>query len=292
MNLDEYGKVIYDCDLYEYNTYKVKSTCKALVFPSDLDNLIKLLKYLKDNKIPYKVLGHGSNVIFANKYIDKVLIKLDNLSSYSISDDILTIESGAYMPKAVNYCIENEYSGLEWAYSIPGTVGGNIFNNAGAYNSQIFDNIIDVTVLDEHASVVTLKKEDLTYGYRTSFFKENNKYIIVGARFSLQKGNKEQMRQYVLDNMNKRKEGTPLEYPNAGSVFRNPEGLYAGKLIEDAGLKGYSINDALVSEKHANFIINKGKCTGEDIVKLISYIQDKVKKEFNVELILEQEIIY
>jgi len=182
-------------------------------------------------------------------------------------------------------------TGLEFATGIPGTVGGAIFNNAGAYQSDMGYVILEATVLTPSLEIKTLKNRQMNFHYRTSFFKENPGHIILEAKMLLKKGKKEDIMNLILDRKKRRIESQPLEYPSAGSVFRNPSNVPAGKLIEDAGLKGLKVGDATVSLKHANFIINKNNATGKDIIKLIEKVQDEVYKKYNIKLILEQEIV-
>jgi len=181
-------------------------------------------------------------------------------------------------------------SGLEFASGIPGTIGGALYMNAGAYNSSMSDIILETQVLDENLNIITLTNQQLNFGYRYSILKQKD-YICLNAKMKLKKRNKEEILNIIKTRKEKRLQSQPLEFPSAGSVFRNPEGMYAGKLIEDLGLKGENIGDAYISEKHANFIINKGNASGEDIDKLITLIKKQVKEEYDIELINEQEII-
>ena len=195
------------------------------------------------------------------------------------------------LPVVAKQSVEKSLTGLEFAAGIPGTVGGAIYGNAGAYNSCILDYVSSVTVLDEDLNVKVLEHEDITYGYRTSLFKEEKKYIILGAKFYLKEGDKENSLEMIETRQERRRETQPLEYPSAGSVFRNPEGDFAGRLIESCNLKGHKLGGAEVSEKHANFVINKDNATGKDIHDLIEYIHDEVYKKTKVDLHIEQEFI-
>ena len=178
-----------------------------------------------------------------------------------------------------------------FAAGIPGTVGGSIYGNAGAYNACLLDYVRTITVLDEDFNIKVLNNEDITYGYRTTSFKENKQYIIVAAKFYVTKGDKENSLEVIANRRQRRIESQPLEYPSAGSVFRNPQGDFAGRLIESCNLKGYKIGGAEVSEKHANFVINKENATGKDVHDLIMYIHDTVKNTTDVDLKIEQEFI-
>ena len=195
------------------------------------------------------------------------------------------------LPTLVNECVKNNMTGLEFASGIPGTVGGSIYGNAGAYNACILDYVSSVTVLDEEYNIKVIPHEDITYAYRTSNFKEEKKYIILAAKFYLKPGDKQNSLEMLENRKQRRIESQPLEYPSAGSVFRNPEGDFAGRLIESCDLKGYKIGGAEVSTKHANFIINKDNATSKDVYELVHYVHGKVLEKTKVDLIIEQEFV-
>ena len=280
-----------ECNIKKYNTYKLDVICKYLVFVKDTYELIELLKYLKDNNIKYLVLGNGSNVIFANSYYDGVIIKLDKMSSMEVKDNLVTVSCGYSLAKLSRDILEYNLVGLEFATGIPGLVGASIAMNAGAYNKDMSMVVREVTVLDKNLNVITLKNEDLDFSYRDSFLKKNKEYISLSGVLELEYGNKEDSLELIRHRREKRMETQPLDYPSAGSVFRNPEGMHAGELIEKCGLKGKNINGAEISKKHANFIINVGNPTGRDIIKLIDIAREKVLEKYGISLILEQEII-
>lgn len=285
------GEVKANEELKKHTTYKVGGVCDYFVLPSSIDNLVLLIKYLRENNINYKILGNGSNVIISSKRFDGVVICLSKLNAVSIDDEIVSVEAGYPLIKLSNYCANNNLGGIEFASGIPAHVGGAIYMNAGAYKSDMSEILIDVTYIDENSNLVTSKKEDLDFSYRHSIF-QNKNYIVVSARFKLYKANKNEILQLMNDRRKRRIESQPLEYPSAGSVFRNPsDTIFSGKLIEDLGLKGYSIGGAKISEKHANFIVNYNNATAEDIFKLIIFIKEKVKEKYNIELKVEQEII-
>ena len=275
-----------------HTTFKVGGTCKYFITPKDIEELIDLLKYLKDNNINYMILGNGSNTIFSSREYDGVIINLTNFNSMKIEDNKIYVEAGYQLIKLSMDALNNSLSGLEFAAGIPGNIGGAIFMNAGAYKSDMSNLVETVTFLDDNLELKTLRNEELNFSYRKSLFQDNEDYIIISTVLKLEKGIKED----IKDLMDKRKErritSQPLDYPSAGSVFRNPsEDIYAGKLIEDLGLKGYKIGGAKISEKHANFIINDGGATGEDIKALIDYIKVKVKEKYNIDLHVEQRFI-
>jgi len=288
---EKIGKYLENISLKNYNSFKLNTTAKLMVFPKDEGSLLKLLSFLKTNKYKYLVLGNGSNVIFKNDYYDGVIIKLDSFNKLEIKNDIVVSGAGISLPNLALKTIKMGLSGLEFAVGIPGLVGSSAAMNAGAYNSDMASVIKSVKVINSNLEIETLENKDLDFSYRDSFLKKNKDYICLEVTLKLNKGDKEELLEIVKKRRLKRQETQPLNYPSAGSVFRNPEGLFAGKLIEDAKLKGFEINGACVSEKHANFIINKGKAKGEDIVKLIETIKKEVFKQFKINLKLEQEII-
>ncbi len=280
-----------DISLKKYNTYKIDARAKYVCFPSNIQELKKLIEYLNKENYKYFVLGNGSNVVFAFEYYDGVIIKLDKFNKLEINDNIVTVGAGYSLIKLAMETINNSFEGLEFAAGIPGSVGGSAAMNAGAYNSSMGDVVHEVKVLDDNFNVITLTNNELEYGYRTSYLKEHTNCIVLEVVFKLKYGNKEELLNVISDRRKRRLETQPLDKPSAGSVFRNPEGMYAGALIEEAGLKGYSINGASVSEKHANFIVNNGNATGLDIERLIYYIKNKILEKYNVELKFEQIII-
>lgn len=274
-----------------HTTYKVGGVAKYFISPESIDELIKLVKYLKENNIKYMILGNGSNTIFSSKTYDGVIINLNKINNMKIDGNKIYVEAGYQLIKLSIDAMNNNLSGLEFASGIPANVGGAIFMNAGAYKSDMSEVIEDVTFLDEDLNIKTLTKDELNFSYRHSLFQEKD-YIIISANIVLNNGNKEEIKELMDNRKQRRIESQPLEYPSAGSVFRNPaEDIYAGKLIEDLELKGYSIGDAKISEKHANFIINIGNATGEDIKTLIDLVRDKVKEKYNIDLIVEQRFV-
>lgn len=290
--LTRFGKVLVDESLKKYNSYRIETTAKYVVFPSDKENLLELLKYIKTNNLKYLILGNGSNVLLCDDYFDGIIIKLDEINDICFNDLEVKAGAGVMMPKLTMEAINRNLKGLEWASAIPGCIGGSVVGNAGAYNECIFDYIKDILIIDENLSFKIITKDDVDYSYRYTSFKKNKKLIIVEVTLKLQNGNKEESLEIVKRRRDKRIETQPLDYPSAGSVFRNPEGDAAGRIIEqEVHLKGTSVGGATVSKKHANFIINEKNATGEDIRKLIKLVHDKVLEKTNIDLILEQEII-
>lgn len=279
-----------DISLKKYNTYRLDVKCGYLIYPGNTKELIDLLKYLKENNINYFILGGGSNIILAKPYFD-VVIKLDKLNNIEIKDNIVTAEAGVSLIYLANLCMNNNLNGLAFAGGIPGMVGASTAMNAGAYKEDMASIVKEVKVVTPSLEVVTLTNKDLNYSYRNSFLKEHKDYICTEVTLEMSYLDKDKIKETMTSRKKRRIDTQPLDKPSAGSVFRNPEGLSAGKLIEDAGLKGYKIGGAKISTKHANFIVNTGDATYEDILELIDYTKKKIKEIYNIDLILEQEII-
>lgn len=284
------GKIYEDVDLKKITSYKLKGKAKCVIIPNDQKGLINLFDYIKKKKLKYKIIGGGSNLIFDGDY-DGILIRLDKFDHLKIEDTKIVVGAGYNLIRLALKCARNSLTGLEFATGIPGTVGGAIVNNAGAYKSDMGYIVEEVLVITPELEIKKLYNRDLNFHYRTSFFKENKDYIILQATIVLKRGKKDAIMAVIEDRKKRRLMSQPLDFPSAGSVFRNPVNNFAGKLIEDIGYKGKNEGGAKVSEKHANFIINTGDATGKDIIKLIEEIKEKVKKEYDIDLILEQEIV-
>lgn len=288
--MKEYGEVKEFVDLKKYNTYGIGGISKYLVMPEDIDDLSSLIKYLNKENISWYVLGGGSNVILPDEDFDGVIIKLDKLNRVVIDNDIIIAESGVSLGMFVNTLLDHGFVNYAHLMGIPGTLGGAIVGNAGAYNVSIFDYLISVSIIDADGNKKILNKEDIKYDYRYTEFKGKNS-IVVAASFKGIYGDVALVREQIQLNLEKRRNTQPLEYKNAGSVFKNPPEYSAGYLIDHAGLKGLTVGGAKVSEKHANFIINYDNATSRDIIKLIGIIKNTVEDKFNIELNLEQVIV-
>ena len=270
-------------------TYKTGGTAKLLVFPNSVDSLKEILKYIKENNIKFKVFGNGSNILASSREYDGVIIKLTNLRNFTQKGENIEVEAGYNFALLANTLSKEGYSGLEFACGIPATVGGAVYMNAGAYLSDVSKVLVKVEFLDENLELKTLENKDLSFSYRHSIFMEKD-WIILKAYFKLKKDNKDEIIALINDRKRRRIESQPLEYPSAGSVFRNPEGNYAGKLIEDSNLKGFVHGGGQISDKHANFIINKNNATAEDIKYLMDLAQSTVEKNYGIKLRVEQEL--
>lgn len=291
INKNNIGKYFENVPLSKYTTYKVGGKARVMVFPKTEKKLIILLRELKRLKVKYKVLGNGSNTLFSDRPYDGVIIKLDNFASITFFRNTVRAGSGVSLIHLSNLCVRKSLSGLEFATGIPGTVGGAVFMNAGAYKSDMGYVVKSIRVLTPKLEIITMTNKELNFHYRTSFLAKHPDYICLSATIALKKGNKQDMLEIVKDRRERRLASQPLEYPSAGSVFRNPNDLFAGKIIEDLGYKGLIRGGAKVSEKHANFIINYNNATSEDIHELILFIKEQVKERYNIDLKIEQEFV-
>lgn len=285
------GKVIENALMKNYTTYKVGGKVICIVIPDDEKCLINLLKYIKENSIKYKIIGNGSNVIFNDKGFNGVIIKLDNFNNLKIINNKIIVGAGYMLNKLALRVSRLGFTGMEFATGIPGTVGGAVYMNAGAYKTDMGYILTSVKVLTPELKIKTMYNKELDFHYRTSFFQKNKDYICLEATISLVKGDPDEIMELIEERKKRRVETQPLEYPSAGSVFRNPEGDFAGRIIEEIGYKGKCIGGAKVSEKHANFIINNGDATGEEIKELINEIKEIVNEKYNIELKVEQEFV-
>lgn len=282
--------IILDAEMKNYVHFRVGGPADILLIPEHKEQIIRTIEICKEKNIPFYVVGNGSNLLVKDGGIKGVVIKLNEVKNINVYGDIVEAECGAMLKDVSNEALKNSLTGFEFACGIPGTVGGAVFMNAGAYNGEISNVIESAEVIDNEGKILVLSKDELELGYRSSIVMKKN-YIVLSAKFKLQNGDEKQIKDVVDDLTCKRESKQPLEYPSAGSTFKRPEGYFAGKLIQDAGLKGYSIGGAAVSEKHSGFVINKSGATAKDILDLIAYIQSEVKRQFNVELHPEVRII-
>lgn len=279
-----------DEKLSEYVNFKVGGPADILLIPNSKEQVIKSIKICKENNIPFYLIGNGSNILVRDGGFRGVVLSLKNVKNIYVDGEKIEAECGVMLKEVSDKAIENSLTGFEFACGIPGTIGGAVFMNAGAYDGEISKVIESAEVIDENCNIIRLSREELDFGYRSSLVMKKG-YTVLSAVFKLEKGQVKTIKELVDDLTNKRESKQPLEYPSAGSTFKRPTGYFAGKLIQDAGLKGYSIGGAAVSEKHSGFVINKGNATAKDITDLIKYIQDEVKRQFGVELHPEVRII-
>ena len=278
-----------DEPLNQYTFTKTGGKADFLVLPSTYEEVQSCILFSRENSIPLTILGNGSNLIIRDGGIRGIVLILSHMERIEMKDGLIVAQSGATIINVSRFALEQSVTGLEFACGIPGSVGGAVYMNAGAYLSDISEVLEKVDILDENLEFRTLNKDELEFSYRSSIFMRKN-YIILKAYLKVTKDDKDELIELLEDRKMRRVTSQPLEYPSAGSVFRNPEGMYAGKLIEDAGLRGFQKGGGEISSKHANFIINKDNATSQDIKDLMDLAHDKVKKEYNVDLHREQEL--
>jgi len=278
-----------DFDLTNYNSYRIHSACKNAFFPENEDEVFQIFKGEKN----FIVLGSGHNVILSKEYYDKSFIIFNgNFNHVLFEGDIAEAESGILMLDLCNQALEKALSGIEVFYDIPSSLGGAVLMNAGAGGEEIKDVILKVRYLDlDDMKIKEIHQHEIRFEYRNSFFQQTNKNIILKAWLQLHEKNKEEISLKMETIKSQRWAKQPKELPNAGSVFKRPEGKFVGQMIEELGLKGFSVGGAMVSVMHAGFIVNSANATGNDVLTLIKIIQEKVKDKFGIDLILEQRII-
>ena len=272
----------------KHTTMRVGGNAACLVTPETVESLVRLINVLKEKQVPYYVIGNGSNLLVSDSGFDGIIIKIGRkMSNITQKDNVLTVEAGALMSSIGGYALKEGLTGFEFAAGIPGTIGGGCVMNAGAYGGELKDVLVSVTAINPQGEVVTYPLEELMMGYRTSRFLDKN-YVILEAKIRLTPGDKEQIEATMAELAFKRRDKQPLELPNAGSTFKRPEGDFAGRLIEEAGLKGKGVGDACVSTKHAGFVVNMGNASAKDVYDTILMVIDAVKAQSGV--ILEPEV--
>lgn len=285
-------KIKYNEKMSKYTTMRVGGTCDCIVFPDEISKIKEVIDFCKNENITFFVIGNGSNLLVKDEGIHGVVIKLGHrFGKIELDGEYILAYAGATMPALSQLAKKNSLKGLEFACGIPGTIGGGVKMNAGAYGSQISDILYEVTYMDEKEEIKTIKNKECSFGYRKSIFTINPNYVILSAKFKLEKGNIDEIENKMRENSLARKTKQPLEYPNFGSVFKRPEGYFVGKLVDDAGLRGYKIGGAQVSTKHTGFIVNVDNATCKDVLDLIEYVQTTVYNKFNVKLTPEVIII-
>ncbi len=277
-----------DEPMSNHTTFRIGGTADYFVMPSSVEELQSIMYLLKKSDIEYYVIGNGSNLLVGDKGFRGVIIQLsDTFDGMEYVDDVtVKVMSGMKLSRLGKKLADKGLAGFEFATGIPGTIGGAVRMNAGAYGGEIKDIIVSAEVLDRKGDIITLDNAALELGYRTSCIMKYG-YIVLSATFKLEKGNTDKIKENIKELSVKRRTKQPLEYPSAGSTFKRPEGYFAAKLIEDAGLKGMSVGGAQVSEKHAGFVINKGNATAKDVCELTDKVRKEVKSRFGVELELE-----
>ncbi|EOU1487925.1 UDP-N-acetylmuramate dehydrogenase [Clostridium perfringens] len=279
-----------DSPMSEHIYFRVGGPADILVTPVNEEQVVNTLKLCREYNVPYFILGNGSNILVKDGGISGVVIKFNKLNKITTEGNCVTAQSGALLKDVSRAALENNLRGFEFACGIPGSIGGAVFMNAGAYDGEMAHVIKSARVIDENCNIKNLTKEELELGYRSSIVMKKG-YVVIEATVELESGEYASIKDKIDDLTNRRESKQPLEYPSAGSTFKRPEGYFAGKLIQDSGLKGFSIGGAAVSEKHSGFVINKGGATAKDVLDVIAHVQKTVKENFDVELHTEVRII-
>lgn len=278
-----------DEPMSNHTSFKIGGNADYFIECEDVRQLKKIICECKQSGIPYFVLGKGSNILVSNKGINGVVLSLGGFNKVCLKEQTVQSGAGVSLARLCNFALDNSLSGMEFAYGIPGSVGGALYMNAGAYGGEMSQVVLSAEVMDKNGNIYEIGSSDMQMGYRTSVFKTDD-FIILSARFKLKSGNVSEIKSAMDTYMLKRKEKQPLEYPSAGSTFKRPKGNFAGALIEKNGLKGMSVGGAKVSEKHAGFVVNYNNATADDVKSLMGKIVGIVKK--NDGITLEPEVIF
>lgn len=273
--------------LSRHTTFRVGGPADYYVEPQTAEEMAGVIRACNEENVPYDILGNGSNLLVGDKGYRGVIIALGKCwSNVTVEAAVLRAGAGALLSAAARQALAASLTGMEFAAGIPGTIGGAVVMNAGAYGSEMKNVLTSVTVLTQDGEVKVIPAEELELGYRTSCIVRRG-YVVLGAEMKLEAGDAEAIKARMDELAVQRKEKQPLEYPSAGSTFKRPEGYFAGKLIQDAGLRGFSVGGAQVSEKHCGFVVNKGDATAADIMELCRQVQEKVMEQFGVKLEME-----
>lgn len=293
MNIEFYKQLVERIDekrvlceepMRSHTTFRVGGPADYFVMPENIKEVQDILALCKQKEVPYYIVGNGSNLLVSDKGYQGVIIQIyKQMNGIEVEGETVRAQAGALLSKVGSVALEAELTGFEFAAGIPGTVGGAVVMNAGAYGGEMKDILVQATVLTADGEVKVLAKDELELGYRTSVIARKN-YIVLEALFGLTKGDKTSIRERMNELKVQRTTKQPLEYPSAGSTFKRPEGYFAGKLIQDSNLRGFQVGGAQVSEKHCGFVINKEDATAADVAELIRQVSDRVMEEFGVRL--------
>ncbi len=273
-----------------HTTFRIGGLADCFVQLENTEQLIKVQKYLSQVGVPFFILGNGSNLLVSDAGFRGVILQIGpKMSKVTVEGNVIVAQAGASMAQIARTAMEHELAGMEFASGIPGTIGGGVVMNAGAYGGELSQIVTQVNVVNSEGEIMELDNETMEFGYRTSTIR-NNPFTVTEVTLRLEKGDRQQIRERMEELAARRREKQPLEYPSAGSTFKRPAGYYAGQLIMEAGLRGFQCGGAKVSDKHCGFVINTGNATAEDVRTLIREIQTRVKDQFNVNL--ETEVLF
>lgn len=283
-------RIFFEEPMSRHTTFRVGGAAECMILIEQEDELLKLIPYLNQIEEDYFILGNGSNLLVGDKGYRGVIIKLgEGMDRITVDGERILVQAGALLSKTAAVARDAELSGMEFAAGIPGSIGGGVVMNAGAYDGEMKQITESVKVMDKEGNILVLDNDTMEFGYRTSIIK-NRPFIVLEVVLRMRAGKKDEIQAKMNELMAKRQSRQPLNYPSAGSTFKRPEGYFAGKLIMDAGMRGYRIGDAQVSEKHCGFIVNIGNASAADVREVIEEVQEKVKERFHVRL--EPEIIF
>ena len=268
----------------KHTTFRIGGPAEYLILPQTTEEIADVIKLCRQEEIPWYIVGNGSNLLVADEGVRGVVIQLlRNFNQIQVEGCQIRMQAGAQNAAVAKRALDASLTGFEFAAGIPGTIGGAVVMNAGAYGGEMKDILKEVTVLDPNGMIRTIPAEELELGYRTSIIARKG-YVVLEAVIVLKTGDPKEIKAVMDELKEKRVTKQPLEYPSAGSTFKRPEGYFAGKLIQDSGLKGYSVGDAQISEKHSGFVINRGNASAKDVLSLIEHVQETVKEKFGVHL--------
>ena len=284
------GDICLQEPMQKHTTFRIGGPADCFVQIENKEQLIRLQRYLKQLGMPFFILGNGSNLLVSDKGYQGIVLQIgQKMSKIEVNGNVITAQAGAAMSQVARGALEHGLAGLEFASGIPGTIGGGVVMNAGAYDGELSGVVTQVNVVNSEGECMELENDSMEFGYRTSSIR-NNSFTVTEVILKLEEGDREQIRAKMEELAARRREKQPLEYPSAGSTFKRPRGNFAGKLIMDAGLRGFQIGGAKVSEKHWGFIVNTGNATAEDVRDVISEVRKQVKERFHVDL--EPEILF
>ncbi|MBR2808946.1 MAG: UDP-N-acetylmuramate dehydrogenase [Erysipelotrichaceae bacterium] len=287
--LEQYGDVKTNKSFKDITTIKIGGAIKYLISPFSFEDLRRLMAYIKENKLKYKIIGKGSNLVCQDEPYDGIVITLDQLNNCYFENNRVTVESGQSAIRLANMALTNGLSGLEFIHGIPGSIGGLIFMNAGAYKMSISDVLEKVMVL-KGDEVEWMDNAECEFSYRHSIFQEHADWIILAAIFKLEPKDPKEIKALMDERFERRKQTQPLDKPSCGSCFKNPEGQYVWQLIDGCNLRGHKINGIQISEKHPNFVVNIGGGQAKDFVAAIDLIKRSIKDKYGIDLKLEVEL--
>ncbi len=284
------GRVLFDAPMRKFTSMQVGGPADSLLFPRNVEELKKVVRHARRRKIPFLILGRGTNLVVKDGGIRGWVISLTRgMKKIRMDGEVVEAEAGLFLQRLVQYSIRKGLTGLEPFFGIPGTVGGGVAMNAGAWGSELRDILLSVTLMREDGEIVERSRSKLRFSYRGLAIPSS--WIILKGRFGLKTGKKEEILDRVKSYSEMRKKRQPLDYPSAGSVFKNPKEGPAGKWIEEAGLKGFQMGQAMVSDRHANFIINLGKAKAEEVIRLMEFVEKKIYEEKGISLEREVKVV-